>query len=625
MIKLQVQDDELGPIRARLAEGRLALGTDVPFPPDTRVCFELLDGQGRIAHRGRGRVDAWRTLPAAVETGEPPGMWIRVEQLDGVAVELPAVDPDAPGLYDVSELVAAAIDLDAEDEPVPLPGPRPEGPPDLQFVDLSELRAAQFDLDGQEPAPPEVEEPAPVTRRSVTSLRQDARATVEIPVQARCLPDGRAFSAQVWNLSSGGLFLRTSEPLARGGMLLLEARLPGQEAPVCFRAEVVWVQAAFDPDQPPRVPGVGIRFVDLTPALGEEIRCHVETSLVGEEALEPVLPVAPPQPAPEPASTPVEQEAPRPALSAQTERRMVVDALMTALDLSGVESFRDNDTIRYLLGSWFVRYYDQGVVDLTLLWNTLAAEPTVSAVEAALPLFIFGLARAEHGLAVKLPEGLQRFDAADETLALARQRLARAGSFRAAYERVARRATEAASLAAQEGARTTRPESEPEPAGKKALRRAKNLAPWPRKRPAGGPARGLRDEPGRLGKRLLIGLCALVALAVSLWLVQPRRAVELDPAGLEDVLGLEQARAQGSHLQATIRDPRWAELDTEERRELLRELVVRLEQQGIESALFFDPHLRVTALYRAEQEPGTGPLLQIDHEILAQGAAGAAR
>jgi len=653
-IRLLVPEDELGPIGDRLAKGVLAVETDVPFPPDTRVSFELCGDKGRVVHCGEGRVDSWRTLPKALETGEPPGMWIRVDRLDGAAVTPASDEPFEGDLRDVSESVAAQIDLDAADasrDPVPLPGPRPGGPPDVQFVDLSELRAAQFDLDvdAPPPAPPRAspaefeEEQLPVTQRALPRLRQDARATSEFQVRARLLPSGRPFSASVWNLSSSGMFLRTTEPLEQGGMLLLETRLPGQDQPLRFQAAVVWIQAAFDPDQPPRVPGVGIRFVSLAPAVGEKIRRHVEYSQIGAGDLEPVEPAEVPRPAPAadevegagpaaalgawPQEAGPEPGAAAPGLPAQSTRRMVVDALMTSLDLSGVESFRDNDTIRYLLECWFLRYYDRGVVDLTLLWNTLAAEPTVSAVQAALPLFIFALARSEHGLPVRLPEGLRRFDAAEETLAQARRCLAGVGTFRVAYERVARQASEAARLALESdrGTRPARPAARPagraQPARVAGAPRGRSLAPWPRT--PGRASRGVQAEARRGGRRLVIGLCVLLAFAALLWLALPRRARYFNPAGLDGVLKLEEAFARDGRLQATIRDPRWNRLGTEQRRDVLRELLARLEQQGIESALLFDARHRVAAVGRCALEPGAAPLLQIGAETFAGIEAGA--
>jgi len=65
------------------------------------------------------------------------------------------------------------------------------------------------------------------------------------------------------NLSTGGLFLETSEPLDEGAPLYLEFHLPGRSTPVRCHGRVAWVNGACAPQKPQLPSGVGVQFTDL--------------------------------------------------------------------------------------------------------------------------------------------------------------------------------------------------------------------------------------------------------------------------------------------------------------------------------------------------------------------------
>ena len=67
------------------------------------------------------------------------------------------------------------------------------------------------------------------------------------------------------NLSLGGVFIQTGDPRPIGTQLRLEISLRGGELLIEARGEVAWVRR-YDPDQPWRIPGMGIRFRKLTAA-----------------------------------------------------------------------------------------------------------------------------------------------------------------------------------------------------------------------------------------------------------------------------------------------------------------------------------------------------------------------
>ncbi len=68
------------------------------------------------------------------------------------------------------------------------------------------------------------------------------------------------------DLSRGGVFVRTLEPLGPGTRLGLELALAGGAGTVRAAGEVIWTTPPSAPGEPFRAPGMGIRFVDLDPA-----------------------------------------------------------------------------------------------------------------------------------------------------------------------------------------------------------------------------------------------------------------------------------------------------------------------------------------------------------------------
>ena len=65
------------------------------------------------------------------------------------------------------------------------------------------------------------------------------------------------------DLSTGGLYLQTNQPLTIDEHLTLIFSLPDQEKTITCQARVAWVNAPDDPRKPELPPGVGVQFVDL--------------------------------------------------------------------------------------------------------------------------------------------------------------------------------------------------------------------------------------------------------------------------------------------------------------------------------------------------------------------------
>ena len=75
------------------------------------------------------------------------------------------------------------------------------------------------------------------------------------------------------NISSGGLFIATHRPLDIGAEVELLFQLPAG-GPMHTHGQVTWVRAAH-PDRPGRAPGMGVRFIDLSPEQSQQIRAFV--------------------------------------------------------------------------------------------------------------------------------------------------------------------------------------------------------------------------------------------------------------------------------------------------------------------------------------------------------------
>ncbi|AGC45512.1 hypothetical protein MYSTI_04214 [Myxococcus stipitatus DSM 14675] len=89
----------------------------------------------------------------------------------------------------------------------------------------------------------------------------DNRKSARVPTLLRCWceADNVTLYARIANLSEGGLFLRTSTPLARGAKAVLRLT-PGDHPEVQAEATVVWLRDAEDKSYPP---GMGLQFEEL--------------------------------------------------------------------------------------------------------------------------------------------------------------------------------------------------------------------------------------------------------------------------------------------------------------------------------------------------------------------------
>jgi uncharacterized protein (TIGR02266 family) len=105
------------------------------------------------------------------------------------------------------------------------------------------------------------------------------RVPFEAELRLRWEPDGGEVSARIANISLGGMFVVSGEPRPAGTTFELSFKLPEQPAPVRGRGRVAWVRERDE--GPERPPGMGVRFLELTPGSRELIFEVVERRVRG--------------------------------------------------------------------------------------------------------------------------------------------------------------------------------------------------------------------------------------------------------------------------------------------------------------------------------------------------------
>jgi type IV pilus assembly protein PilZ len=118
------------------------------------------------------------------------------------------------------------------------------------------------------------EQPKPSDSPPVSERRSYERIDVEWSVD--CSTEQTFLYASITNISEMGIFVATQEPLEVGTRLTLRFAVPGQDSPFILLGQVAWVNPIRLLSDNPN-PGMGIRFVDLSPESRERIINSVRT------------------------------------------------------------------------------------------------------------------------------------------------------------------------------------------------------------------------------------------------------------------------------------------------------------------------------------------------------------
>lgn len=93
--------------------------------------------------------------------------------------------------------------------------------------------------------------------------------------------DSNFYTGLTQDISSGGLFVATHNLKPVGSRFMIQFKLPGQQAPIDVEAEVRWLRETSSLHRSDGPHGMGVRFVNLSPAHKQLI----ETFLKQRESL----------------------------------------------------------------------------------------------------------------------------------------------------------------------------------------------------------------------------------------------------------------------------------------------------------------------------------------------------
>jgi len=100
-----------------------------------------------------------------------------------------------------------------------------------------------------------------VSRITEFSTRQATRVQKSLSLTYK---DDRAFiKAYTGNVSSGGLFIRTENPLPQGEHFFLKLQLPDVSEPLKINCEVVWSRRKSEATDA-RPSGMGVKFLEMS-------------------------------------------------------------------------------------------------------------------------------------------------------------------------------------------------------------------------------------------------------------------------------------------------------------------------------------------------------------------------
>lgn len=96
-------------------------------------------------------------------------------------------------------------------------------------------------------------------------IEQRKAPRVDYEVEVDVASENNFFTGFIQNISSGGLFIHTHDPLPIGSEVRVQFTVPTLRDPITARAVVRWVRP-YSSHAPDSVPGMGVQFVDMLPS-----------------------------------------------------------------------------------------------------------------------------------------------------------------------------------------------------------------------------------------------------------------------------------------------------------------------------------------------------------------------
>ena len=106
-------------------------------------------------------------------------------------------------------------------------------------------------------------------------VRASERFDLEVKVDLES--DHNFYTGLTQNISSGGLFIATSTIRRIGDRITLQFTLPGTPEPVSVDTEVRWIRENTALHRVDGATGMGVRFVNLSPAASAAIQKFLES------------------------------------------------------------------------------------------------------------------------------------------------------------------------------------------------------------------------------------------------------------------------------------------------------------------------------------------------------------
>jgi uncharacterized protein (TIGR02266 family) len=117
-----------------------------------------------------------------------------------------------------------------------------------------------------------------IDRTSEISSRREARVPRAVSLSYK---DQESFArAYTGNISGGGLFIRTKNPLGQGDQFVLNLQLAGLPNPMRIKCEVVWSRAE-ESAAGKRPPGMGVKFLEMSTKDEQALKHYLKVALRG--------------------------------------------------------------------------------------------------------------------------------------------------------------------------------------------------------------------------------------------------------------------------------------------------------------------------------------------------------
>ncbi|MGZ3407152.1 MAG: hypothetical protein ACXVAN_11955 [Polyangia bacterium] len=254
------------------------------------------------------------------------------------------------------------------------------------------------------------------------------------------------------------------------------------------------------------------------------------------------------------------------------KRRVLIDALMMCLTKSRVMQVVDAKTVRSVIDSASGELWRQGEFRLDPVWKMLIAQPGLTAEDVAPPLLMFKAYEGELGVAVRLPQALSAIPRGEQIRLREALGIERDDFAKAIDELKALAASEAAEQRSQQVMRDAEASYDKAEASRT------------------GPKKKAKATPSKQAKALaaVLALVALCAIGGSVWWALRDTSAGYNLSDVTGILQLSNGRSAGPSVTATISDPKWETLSTEERKKAVSAIMDLELGKGVKSLILLD-------------------------------------